>query len=229
MVLCYHTAPTAIPASGFVETAAERRSVYVSLPRTITSIGNNAFDGCSILTVLPVSEDTPLRIIGEYAFRNCSNLSTVNLPEATSLGSHAFFDCSNLSSLSIPKVTTLGDRCLNRHSLKVISLPSITSIGAGALGRGSDLLYVSIGANITDMTNPLFSYPTSSTSQRHALRQLFMAAPVPPAINTSTTEGTFTGITFTNADGCIVVPSESAKAKYVARWGLPERMFSVQQ
>ncbi len=48
--------------------------------------------------------------IGEYAFQNCSNLSSLTIPEnVTSIGNYAFQNCSNLSSLTIPEnVTTIG-------------------------------------------------------------------------------------------------------------------------
>ena len=41
-------------------------------------IRNNAFDGCGQLTSVTISEG--INDLGEYAFRNCSKLTTVVLP-----------------------------------------------------------------------------------------------------------------------------------------------------
>ena len=48
-------------------------------------------------------------IIG-YSFRQCSKLTSVNIPESvTTIEEHAFFDCSSLKSITIPNsVTTIG-------------------------------------------------------------------------------------------------------------------------
>ena len=48
--------------------------------------------------------------IGNYAFHGCSGLSSVTIPQGvTTIGSYAFVDCSGLSSLSIPSsVTSIG-------------------------------------------------------------------------------------------------------------------------
>ena len=168
-----------------------------------------------------------VRVVGDYAFRNCSSLTSVSLSKATSLGSHAFYGCDNISSLNIPKVTTLGTRCFYNHKLTVISLPAVTSIGAGALGRGSVLRIVGIGPNITDMRNRLFSYPTGTGTTAHSLTKIIMAGENPPRIDTTANTGTFAGITFRDPNGCFGVPSETAVANYVEVWGIPERFFSV--
>ncbi len=49
--------------------------------------------------------------IGNSAFRNCSGLTSVTIPNSvTSIGGHAFYNCSSLTSVTIPNsVTTIGD------------------------------------------------------------------------------------------------------------------------
>ena len=49
--------------------------------------------------------------IGEGAFKNCSNLSSVSIPNSvTVIGGYAFGECSNLTSIAIPNsVTAIGD------------------------------------------------------------------------------------------------------------------------
>ena len=48
--------------------------------------------------------------IGEYAFYNCSSLTSVTIGESvTSIGEYTFYNCSSLTSVTIPNsVTSIG-------------------------------------------------------------------------------------------------------------------------
>ncbi|MCQ2052267.1 MAG: leucine-rich repeat domain-containing protein, partial [Bacteroidaceae bacterium] len=60
--------------------------------------------------------------IGEYAFSECSGLSSITIPElVTSIEKNAFYNCSNLHSVSIPNsVTSIGDNAFSGCSIMVI-------------------------------------------------------------------------------------------------------------
>jgi hypothetical protein len=77
------------------------------VPETITSIGQQAFEGCTSLTTISLAET--VTSIGQQAFRDCTGLVTVNLPEAVSIGNAAFLNCTNLTTVTLPKVETLGN------------------------------------------------------------------------------------------------------------------------
>ena len=49
--------------------------------------------------------------IGEWAFYNCSDLTSIDIPNpVTSIGSYAFYGCSGLTSITIPNsVTNIGN------------------------------------------------------------------------------------------------------------------------
>jgi hypothetical protein len=81
----------------------------IVLPHSLTSIGDYAFYGCSGLT----SIDIPIAVteIGESVFQDCTSLKDATLPNALeSIGKNAFAYCSSLESIIIPEqVSTIGD------------------------------------------------------------------------------------------------------------------------
>ena len=54
--------------------------------------------------------DKPITIIGDYAFRDCTSLTSVTIGNSvTSIGSCAFLNCTLLTSVTIPdSVTSIG-------------------------------------------------------------------------------------------------------------------------
>ncbi len=106
-----------------------------------TSIGSDAFWGCSSLTEITIPQS--VTTIGDHAFHGCSSLQSVDLNGCTNLttmGNYAFNGCSSLSEITIPqKVTTIGhvafDYCdslvevYNKSSLNITT----TSYGLTAL------------------------------------------------------------------------------------------------
>ena len=86
----------------------------VSIPATIdglpvTTIGNEAFSGCTSLTIVTVPSS--VTSIGNEAFYFCLRLTSFTIPSSvTSIGNEAFFWCTELTSITIPSsVTTIGD------------------------------------------------------------------------------------------------------------------------
>lgn len=80
----------------------------VSMPESMTWIGNSAFAGCTGLEQVEISPN--LTAIGPNSFYSCNGLTSVVVPDkVTSIGSLAFFGCLNLESITIPaSVTTLN-------------------------------------------------------------------------------------------------------------------------
>ena len=86
---------------------------------------------------------TKNNILGEYAFYDCSNLTSVTLPNSvTSIGQGVFYGCTGLTSVEIPSsVTSIGNYAFEGCTgLTYVTIPSsVTSIGKGAFASCSGL------------------------------------------------------------------------------------------
>ena len=80
----------------------------MTIPNSVTSIGDYAFYGCYGLTSVNIPNS--VASIGNSAFSYCSGLTSVTIPNSvTSIGDGVFQDCSGLTSLIIPNsVTSIG-------------------------------------------------------------------------------------------------------------------------
>ena len=68
----------------------------IVVPNTVTTIGNWAFNNCTSLTSVSLPAATT---IGDNAFAICTSLTSVSLPAAESIGSGAFIYCDTLTSV----------------------------------------------------------------------------------------------------------------------------------
>ena len=86
------------------------RSITEISSSSVTSIGDSAFRNCSNLTTVDFPVATS---IGSSAFYSCSSLTTVDFPVATSIGSYAFYSCRSLTTADFPVVTSIGTYAFN--------------------------------------------------------------------------------------------------------------------
>ncbi len=130
---------------------------YGGISYTVTSIGDRAFYDCSDLT--SVSIPNSVTTIGGNAFRGCSSLKTITLPNGvTGIAYATFAYCSALTSVTIPgSVTSIGDYAFQYcSSLATVTIPgSVTSIGAGAFW-GCGLTSVTIPYGVTTVKECAF-------------------------------------------------------------------------
>ena len=132
----------------------------------VTSIGNEAFAGCSSLTSITLSNN--ITNIGNSAFAGCSSLTSITIPDSvTSIGEVAFSGCSSLTSITIPDgVTSIGDATFsNCEGLTSITIPdSVTSIGEGAFYACSSLTSITIPDSVTRIGDYAFKNCSNLTS-----------------------------------------------------------------
>jgi len=121
----------------------------ITLPATITNIGQAAFADCTNLISVTISNG--VKSIGANVFQSCLSLSNLIIPASvTSIGAFAFAGCVSLSSLTIPTgVTSIGplafEACL---SLSSITIPaSVTNIGVGPFYACTNLTAITVDPN----------------------------------------------------------------------------------
>ena len=114
--------------------------IYNGTTYSVTSIGNFAFYDCSSLTSVAIPNS--VTSIGDYAFSFCSFL-TITIPNSvTSIGSNAFYECPLLTSITIPNSVTSIRKSAFQYcsSLTSVTIPnSVTSIGSRAFSYCSSL------------------------------------------------------------------------------------------
>ena len=124
---------------------------YNGTTYSVTSIGYSAFRGCSGLTSVTIPNS--VTSIGEEAFSGCSGLTSVTIPNSiTSIGNRAFSNCSGLTSIAIPNsITSIGNRAfINCSGLIFVSIPnSVIVIGEGAFAYCSGLTSINVAPENT--------------------------------------------------------------------------------
>lgn len=80
----------------------------VTIPNSVTSIGDGAFEDCCNLTSVTIPNS--VTSIGNRAFADCEKLSSVTIGNnVKSIGQYAFAWCDSLKSITVPKsVTQIG-------------------------------------------------------------------------------------------------------------------------
>ncbi len=103
-----------------------RSDLYsVTIPNSVTSIGNNVFQGCTGISSVTIPNS--VTSIGNNVFQGCTGISSVTISSnITSINSGTFDSCIQLASVTIPgKVTSIGDGAFS-------SCTHLTSIAVNA-------------------------------------------------------------------------------------------------
>ncbi len=124
----------------------------VIIPDGVTAIPNYMFSGSDITSVTMPSSVTS---IGECAFYNCTSLTSVTIGDSvTTIGNNAFYNCASLTSITIPEgVTYIGSDAFNGCTklYEVYNLSSldieIGSTSNGYVGYYAKVIHTSLEEN----------------------------------------------------------------------------------
>jgi hypothetical protein len=123
----------------------------LAIPNSVTNIGDDAIRWCFKLAEVSLGDG--VTSIGNLAFGQCTGLTNIMLGKAvSSIGSHAFDTCTNLTGITIPdSLTTIGDYAFNGcTSLANIIIPqSVNAIGTLAFLGCSSLTNFTVDAQNT--------------------------------------------------------------------------------
>ncbi len=97
---------------------------------------------------IPTAASSLIMSVGDYAFKDCSALTSISLPACTSVGERAFCFCTKLTSINLPACTSVGDSAFAYCSrLTSINLPACTSVDYNAFYSCSKLTSIHFAAS----------------------------------------------------------------------------------
>lgn len=155
------------------DATGEEEMITVYIPASVETIGEYALPNIANLQKVVFEDGSELTNIGQYAFYQCINLTSCNLPDSvTSIGNFAFAGCTKLGSdsaepFSIPtSLVTLGSSAFQDcPSLTKVVIPSgVTKIGDKAFMNDIGLISVQMaGGFLTEIGVSAFESCTALT------------------------------------------------------------------
>ena len=138
----------------------------IDLPDGLTSIEDYAFTDCTGLTSIDLPDD--LTSIGYGTFSYCTGLTSIDLPAGlTSIEGYAFCGCRGLTSIDLPAgLTSIEDAAFKGcYGLTSIDLPDgVTSIGRFAFDGCDGLTSIDLPDGLKSIGSDAFRGCTGLTS-----------------------------------------------------------------
>lgn len=129
---------------------------YEKLP--VTSIGKQAFKDCENLTSVDIPNS--VTYINQFVFYGCTNLKSVKIPNSvTYIGSSSFYGCVYLTDVKIPNTVKYITESLfkNCSGLTNMDIPnSVTEIRTSAFSHCVNLKSINIPNSVTDIGKSAF-------------------------------------------------------------------------
>ncbi len=156
-------------------TAIESKSFYfckllqgdLVIPDTVTTIGASAFDFCSSLTAITMSDSVTELDAAGYQFEQCASVKKIVLSaNLTTLPKNCFFSCSSLEEIPDLKNVTRIERACFQHADKVtaITIPeTVTYLGNNAFGHCDALETVNLLGNPEQVDSTFYASPKLKT------------------------------------------------------------------
>lgn len=146
---------TQIAANAFEGTGFTK----ITLPATMTEIGDYALAGCESLEEVVILGD--VTTIYSYAFYGCTSLERINIPDTvTQMGNSVFAYCTSLQSVALPQnLTYIGSSFFsNCTNLQSVVIPNgVENIGYSTFYKCTSLTSIKLPNSLKSMSSDLFS------------------------------------------------------------------------
>lgn len=140
----------------------------IIIPTNVTTLGKWIFYNATNLKEVVFYSDTHIETIDNYAFANCTNLELLRIPNSVKhINTGAFMNCTNLFNILLPQtLETIGELAFeNCNAISQLSVPySVTNISNSAF-RNIEFAYnsnISISSLFKNNINSIFNYQTYS-------------------------------------------------------------------
>ncbi len=154
---------TGIGNDAFDNAYASNDLTSITIPNSVTIIGQNAFNKCTSLTSINIPNS--VTEIYSWAFSGCTGLTSVSIPNSvSSIYDSAFSDCTGLKSISIPNsVTSLYKTFSGCTGLTLVNISNSVISLDGTFSGCTGLKSINIPNSVTSL-NETFSGCTDLTS-----------------------------------------------------------------
>jgi len=164
----------------------------LSLPKSLLTIGNGAFFGCTGLMEINFIQPTSLTVlnggigIGTGVFEGCTGLTRINLPEGITQIIATFMGCTNLIEVTLPDtLTRIGSNTFVGTNIRSIVLPaSLTTINATVFSPSDNT-----NPNLILSTVTFKNVPAAASFQASAFYGNLQAVAIAGGVGTYTREG----------------------------------------
>ncbi len=156
----------------------------ITLPSSLTSMGLNAFKGCTKLSKVDIEEGA--KVIGQQAFDGCTALTSITIPSSVttstkafqnnaniktvvvkcpSLGSYMFDGCTSLTDVTLVNTVTIGSNAFKNSAITTIALPNtLENINDSAFEGCAALTTLAIPDGVTIISKNMLKNATSLQS-----------------------------------------------------------------
>ena len=136
-------------------------SECTGIPETVTAIGEHAFKDCTNLS--KINLPSGLTSVGDDVFSNCEILTLSVLPDQlTSIGARAFLNCSNITVKRLPStLKSIGENAFaNCKRITTLTLANDANLGTGVFAGCTALKTVNI-SSLKEISDCLFENCTA--------------------------------------------------------------------
>ena len=115
------------------------------------AIRDSAFENCTSLTSVTLPSD--ITLISLNCFKDCSNLTSINLGHVSTIQDSAFENCALLENVDLSNVHYIEDYAFtNCSSIEEVNLENILTINSRAFDNCTSLASVTFGDNLQEIS-----------------------------------------------------------------------------